>query len=622
MDQFELYFKRADLDQDGRVSGPEAVSFFQASGLPKPVLAQIWTFADQNRIGYLGRAEFYNYLKLVTVAQSKRDLTPDMVKAALYGRASAKIPPPKINLEALPAPRSNLNVGPPTQYPQTGSIAPPVSQGPQGYTPQQGQVTRPPSNTTFQLQPGPNHVTPGGGMSRPPGSTSSAPGVPSQPPSKGINPSMPMDVDTDRDGKVTGEQARNLFLSWKLPREILKQVWDLSDQDNDSMQPLHPDSLIKFSKIAFQCLQEYPESRPLMSHVVRELEAALEMQEHQYLKLQKEYEEIKYESIEDSQEHRLINTYSGISIQGSLTSSYKSFTLEEVTRATDGFSDKKLLGEGAFGKVFHGHISGNGYDGLVAVKRLKECSKQGQDEFQKEIELLSTCNHPNIISLIGCCDQGSEKILVYDFMKKGSLYDCLYREKEKTPRLSVEQRLEICIGVAKGLNYLHSGRQNNIIHSDLKTDNILLDADLVPKISDFGLSRTRAVGPSSSDVVTNTTKGTEGYIAPECYEPNYKVSRKADVYAFGVVFLEVLCERAPWERLLMLALPNILRREFPETAPESVKRNISPRCSQVCIYIIKDCLDNDPRKRPTIDLVVDNLESALKLQKQERQANS
>ncbi|XP_071728040.1 uncharacterized protein [Rutidosis leptorrhynchoides] len=396
MDQFELYFKRADLDQDGRVSGPEAVSFFQASGLPKPVLAQIWTFADQNRTGYLGRAEFYNYLKLVTVAQSKRDLTPDIVKAALYGPASAKIPPPKINLEALPAPRSNLNVGPPTQSPQTGSIAPP-----QGYTPQQGQVMRPPSNTTFQPQHGPNHVSPGGGMSRPPGSTSSAPGVPSQPSSKGINPSMPMDVfglrpngpvnlvqntapktngtsmsstvsgpkdfssgfassdnisaassqvrnnivgtvppitppsipapggtqlpikpsqpfqnnashqptvvqnqqmqstfrsnastlpvraenvssiqssqawpkmsqaiiqkytkvfmdvDTDRDGKVTGEQARNLFLSWKLPREILKQVWDLSDQDNDSML-----SLKEFC-IALYLMERFREGRPL-----------------------------------------------------------------------------------------------------------------------------------------------------------------------------------------------------------------------------------------------------------------------------------------------------------------------------------------------------------------------
>ncbi|XP_071713857.1 uncharacterized protein [Rutidosis leptorrhynchoides] len=403
MDQFELYFKRADLDEDGRVSGSEAVSFFQASGLPKPVLAQIWTISDQNGTGYLGRTEFYNYLKLVTVAQRKRDLTPDLVKAALYGPASAQIPPPQIDLGALPASQSTLNGGPPTT--QTGVISPPVSQGNGTSGPQVARPSQSPHpNTSFQSQHGANHVMPGGGMmsaSRFPGSTSSAPGVPSQPPTNGINPSMPMDVfgltslgsavpaqprpqglvnpvqntspksngsnmqpivtgakdisttvagngfassepfsvavgtqlpikssqpfqnnvshqptivqnqqmqstfrngqqvmshnsstlpvraesvssgqssqawpkmtqpsiqkytkvfmevDKDRDGKVTGEQARNLFLSWKLPREILKQVWDLSDQDNDSML-----SLKEFC-ISLYLLERFREGRPL-----------------------------------------------------------------------------------------------------------------------------------------------------------------------------------------------------------------------------------------------------------------------------------------------------------------------------------------------------------------------
>ncbi|KVH88235.1 epidermal growth factor receptor substrate 15-like 1 [Cynara cardunculus var. scolymus] len=436
MDQFELYFKRADVDQDGRVSGSEAVSFFQASGLPKPVLAQIWTIADQNRTGYLGRVEFYNYLKLVTVAQSKRDLTPDIVKAALYGPASAKIPAPQINIGALAAPQSNLNVGPPT--PQMVGSGPAASQGigirgSQSYSPQQSQVMRSPHsplpNTTFQSQ----HGVPGGGMmltSRPSGSTLSVqprPGVSSQlpgtpldvfglassgstlpaqprpqgptsllqnaapkpngpnlsasvpgakdssspvagngfasnsafgdtfsaapsqaktnsvvtapsasglpvsppniPPSGGTQlpnkPSQPfhsnvshpptasqnqqmhstfrpnqqvpvqnssalpvraenfpssqssqpwpkmsqssvqkytkvfMEVDTDKDGKITGEQARNLFLSWRLPREILKQVWDLSDQDNDSML-----SQKEFC-IALYLMERFREGRPL-----------------------------------------------------------------------------------------------------------------------------------------------------------------------------------------------------------------------------------------------------------------------------------------------------------------------------------------------------------------------
>ncbi|CAM8912569.1 unnamed protein product [Rhodiola kirilowii] len=101
-DLFDLYFRRADLNGDGRISGAEAVSFFQGSNLPKHVLAQIWMHADQNHTGFLGRQEFYNALRLVTVAQSKRDLTPDIVKAALFGPAAAKIPAPKINLAAVP----------------------------------------------------------------------------------------------------------------------------------------------------------------------------------------------------------------------------------------------------------------------------------------------------------------------------------------------------------------------------------------------------------------------------------------------------------------------------------------------------------------------------------------
>eukprot|EP00258_Populus_trichocarpa_P034983 XP_024451002.1 actin cytoskeleton-regulatory complex protein pan1-like isoform X4 [Populus trichocarpa] len=126
MDQFEAYFKRADLDGDGRISGAEAVSFFQGSNLPKQVLAQIWMHADQSRTGFLGRPEFFNALRLVTVAQSKRDLTPDIVKAALYGPAAAKIPPPQINLQATAAAPQMAAASP---VPQMGSAAPTTSQG-------------------------------------------------------------------------------------------------------------------------------------------------------------------------------------------------------------------------------------------------------------------------------------------------------------------------------------------------------------------------------------------------------------------------------------------------------------------------------------------------------------
>lgn len=126
MDQFEAHFKRADLDQDGRISGAEAVSFFQGSGLPQQVLAQIWMHADQNRAGFLGRQEFFNALKLVTVAQSKRELTPEIVRAALYGPASSKIPPPQINLPSSPMPQPSAMATSPAV--QMGAMTPTPSQ--------------------------------------------------------------------------------------------------------------------------------------------------------------------------------------------------------------------------------------------------------------------------------------------------------------------------------------------------------------------------------------------------------------------------------------------------------------------------------------------------------------
>ncbi|KAL8251538.1 hypothetical protein R6Q59_035231 [Mikania micrantha] len=342
-DQFELYFKRADLDQDGRVSGSEAVSFFQASGLPKPILAQIWAYADHNRSGYLGRAEFYNYLKLVTVAQSKRDLTPDIVKAALYGPASAKIPPPQINLPASTSPHSNLSAvgsagngirgyssqpgqvmkanhgmpgGGPNIYsdsvasgvryqvPNTttssllqnakvngsattmsapkdssnrglagngfasftdavssqASVSLPASSGGTQLPNKPFQSYQPTANQNHQMHSNFGHNRQAPGSTMPPIRPEN---VPSQPWPKMSPTSIQkyskvfMEVDTDRDGKITGEQARNLFLSWKLPREILKQVWDLSDEDNDSML-----SLKEFC-IALYLMERFREGRPL-----------------------------------------------------------------------------------------------------------------------------------------------------------------------------------------------------------------------------------------------------------------------------------------------------------------------------------------------------------------------
>ncbi|GAB2291652.1 hypothetical protein Dimus_025908 [Dionaea muscipula] len=434
VDLFDAYFRRADLDRDGRISGAEAVGFFQGSNLPKQTLAQIWTYADQNRQGYLGRAEFYNALKLVTVAQSKRELTPDIVKAALYSPASSKIPAPQISfpstppiqstamamassspqIDTYPPPPQNPGLRGPTAFPSNvimtqqynqpqvnesmrpplavSGVAPPPMQ-PVGFQgiPGGGSALGPkvPNSKISNDAPGRNIVEPSTGLvsqlpigvtspltvqsgfgpgaygqvaSRPPrplaasGVAQSTPPVvepkspvsengftanplfggaafsakPAEPrqdnrvltpsvssghtssagvrasvdpqysakqgsrdliqnslttqpvggqlhtlqslpkqnqqvsvqssssaagPQSAVNPShmqwpkmtqfdvqkytkVFVEVDTDKDGKITGQQARNLFLSWRLPREVLKQVWNLSDQDSDGMLSL------------------------------------------------------------------------------------------------------------------------------------------------------------------------------------------------------------------------------------------------------------------------------------------------------------------------------------------------------------------------------------------------
>ncbi|XP_071687121.1 probable serine/threonine-protein kinase PBL22 [Rutidosis leptorrhynchoides] len=343
------------------------------------------------------------------------------------------------------------------------------------------------------------------------------------------------------------------------------------------------------------CLDIDSGKRPSMLQVVDELKLALRLQEY--------YRNGKTKC---QQSCELNNR--------NLSPSCRSFLLSDIKKATDNFSN--YIGQGAFGKVYSGNISGNRfYNGVVAVKRMSMAPEQGTPAYKKEIELVSACNHVNIINLIGFCEEEDEKILLYELMPNGSLYDYLYNDKHRVSQLTVEQRLEICIGVAKGLDYLHSRADSVIIHSDLKTDNILLDQNLVPKISDFGLSRTRDVGPSISKQTTNHIQGTEGYLAPECYEPGYKVSRKADVYAFGIVLLEVLCERPAWQRLVILALPFIRRGELRNFTPDYVGRHISSRCLRACENLIRDCLDTDAAKRPDMKQVVTKLEEALRLEK-------
>ncbi|KAK4602954.1 hypothetical protein RGQ29_011800 [Quercus rubra] len=213
------------------------------------------------------------------------------------------------------------------------------------------------------------------------------------------------------------------------------------------------------------------------------------------------------------------------------------FTLQEIKTATNNFDRNLIIGKGGFGHVLRGHIDHEHTP--VAIKVLGRTSRQGFREFQTEVEMLSKLRHPHLVSLIGYCNDERVMIIVYELMAHGALHDHLYNTDN--PPLSWKQRLEICIGAARGILYLHEGEEHAIIHRDVKTSNILLDQNWVPKVSDFGISR---LGPTrlSMSHVTTDVKGTFGYIDPEYFWTSH-LTVKSDVYGFGVVLFEVLCAR-------------------------------------------------------------------------------
>ncbi|XP_051119341.1 receptor-like protein kinase FERONIA [Andrographis paniculata] len=307
---------------------------------------------------------------------------------------------------------------------------------------------------------------------------------------------------------------------------------------------------------------------------------------------------------------------SGVSLPSDLC---RHFTLNEIIAATDNFDDSLMIGKGGFGNVYKGFINDGGAP-TVAVKRLNVSSNQGAREFFTEIEMLSKLRHLHLVSLIGYCYDGGEMILVYDYMAHGTLRDHLCNPQN--PPLKWSDRLQICLGAAKGLHYLHTGVKHAIIHRDVKTTNILLDEKWVAKMSDFGLSK---VGPTdaANTHVSTAVKGSIGYVDPEYYKTQ-QLTDKSDVYSFGVVLFEVLCGRPallqnmPRDKMNLAewAKSNHRRGTVDQIVDPNLEGQIAPECLNNFVETAIACLKDRGFERPTMSDVVWSLEFTLQLQEE------
>ncbi|XP_051144853.1 putative receptor-like protein kinase At5g39000 isoform X2 [Andrographis paniculata] len=295
------------------------------------------------------------------------------------------------------------------------------------------------------------------------------------------------------------------------------------------------------------------------------------------------------------------------------------FSLSEIQLATRNFSAELLIGRGGFGKVYKGIID-NG-ETTVAIKRLKSDSSQGAHEFLTEIETLCDLRHYNLVSLIGYCNGHKEMILVYEYMVGGTLADHLFkfpRESDNSSSLTWKQRLNICIGAARGLDYLHTG--NGVIHRDVKASNILLDEDFVAKVSDFGLAKREDRSKLGSHVSTRV-KGTRGYFDPY-YINTCKLTRKSDTYAFGVVLFETLCGRPAVDDslledeqiLIRWAREKISKGNIDQIVSSSLREEVSEESLRAFIAVAERCLHDEPKQRLTMNEIVLKLELVLELQ--------
>nr|GEX18599.1 probable leucine-rich repeat receptor-like serine/threonine-protein kinase At3g14840 [Tanacetum cinerariifolium] len=289
-----------------------------------------------------------------------------------------------------------------------------------------------------------------------------------------------------------------------------------------------------------------------------------------------------------------------------------SFTLRQIKTATNNFDDANKIGEGGFGSVYKGVLQ----DGtLIAVKQLSSKSKQGNKEFLNELGVISALQHPNLVKLHGCCIEGNQLLLAYEYMENNSLARALFGPKEWRLELDWPTRYRICIDIARGLAFLHEESRLKIVHRDIKATNILLDKNINAKISDFGLAKL----DEEDDTHINTrVAGTYGYMAPEYALRGY-LTDKADVYSYGVVLLEIVSGMANvsdrGKENHFVLLDRAVELNDTGNSMELVDSRLNSEYDlqemTVVINLALLCTTISPTDRPTMSSVVSMLEGRI-----------
>nr|DAD48175.1 TPA_asm: hypothetical protein HUJ06_018112 [Nelumbo nucifera] len=291
------------------------------------------------------------------------------------------------------------------------------------------------------------------------------------------------------------------------------------------------------------------------------------------------------------------------------------FSLKQIKAATRNFDRENKIGEGGFGPVYKGILP----DGsVVAVKQLSSKSKQGNREFINEIGMISALKHPNLVKLYGCCIEGDQLLLIYEYMENNNLARALFDPEEHHMKLDWPTRCKICLGIARGLAYLHEESRLKIVHRDIKATNVLLDKDLNPKISDFGLAK---LDEEENTHISTRIAGTLGYMAPEYAMRGY-LTNKADVYSFGVVLLEITSGKSntsilPKEDCIhLLDWAYVLqgRDNLLELVDPVLESNYSKEEALRMLKLALLCTNPSPSLRPAMSSVVSMLECKIAVQ--------